>query len=171
MGFDYFYGRGTEPFAFLQVPRVLIEDERFADITTDAKFLYSFMLNAYSDKLTITANSIAYEYKPYLKSDNSFNVYRKWSYKTTNSTLGLAFEKIAVAVDEILSRDQEAMYCDCGTIDFIVTYEDGNKVVREFGVPADEFAECFKIVREIIPVSEEIPEAIRISEDCDDEDE
>ena len=45
MGFDYFYGRGTEPFAFLQVPRVLIEDERFADITTDAKFLYSFMLN------------------------------------------------------------------------------------------------------------------------------
>ena len=45
MGFDYFYGRGAEPFAFLQVPRVLIEDERFADITTDAKFLYSFMLN------------------------------------------------------------------------------------------------------------------------------
>ena len=45
MGVDYFYGRGTEPFAFLQVPRVLIEDERFADITTDAKFLYSFMLN------------------------------------------------------------------------------------------------------------------------------
>lgn len=36
---------GAEPFAFLQVPRVLIEDERFADITTDAKFLYSFMLN------------------------------------------------------------------------------------------------------------------------------
>ncbi|MFO3715150.1 hypothetical protein [Oribacterium sp. P9] len=32
MGFDYFYGRGTEPFAFLQVPRVLIEDERFADM-------------------------------------------------------------------------------------------------------------------------------------------
>lgn len=45
MGFDYFYGRGTEPFAFIQVPRVLIEDERFADITTDAKLLYSFMLN------------------------------------------------------------------------------------------------------------------------------
>lgn len=44
----------------------------------------------------------------------------------------LAFEKIAVAVAEILSRDQEAMYCDCGNIDFIVTYEDGNRVAREF---------------------------------------
>ena len=106
---------------------------------------------AYNDKLTITANSIAYEYKPYLESDSS------------------AFEKIAVAVDEILSRDQEAMYCDSGNIDFIVTYDDGNKVAREFGVPADEFADCFKIIREIIPVTEDVPEAIRISEDCDDE--
>ena len=113
---------------------------------------------AYNDKLTITANSIAYEYKPYFESDNSLNVRRKWSYKTTNTIFSSAFEKIPVAVDEILSRDQEAMYCD-----------DGNKVVREFGVPADEFADCFKIIREIIPVTEDVPEAIRISEDCDDE--
>ena len=96
---------------------------------------------AYNDKLTITANSIAYECKPYFESDNSLNVRRKWSYKTTNSIFSLVFEKIAVAVDEILSRDQEAMYCDCGNIDFIVTYDDGNKVAREFGVPADEFAD------------------------------
>ena len=124
---------------------------------------------AYNDKLTITANSIAYEYKPYLESDNSLNVLRKWSYKTTNSIFSSAFEKIAVDVDEILSRDQEAMYCDSGNIDFIVTYYDGNKVAREFGVPADEFADCFKIIREIVPVTEDVPEAIRISEDCDDE--
>lgn len=119
--------------------------------------------------MTITANSIAYEYKPYLEIDNSLNMRRKWSYKTTNSIFSSAFEKIAVAVDEILSRDQEAMYCDSGNIDFIVTYDDGNKMVREFGVPADEFANCFKIIREIIPVTEDVPEAIRISEDCDDE--
>lgn len=107
---------------------------------------------AYSDKLTITANSIAYEYKPYLKSDISLNVRKKWSYKTTNSIFGLTFEKITVAVDEILNRDQEAMYCDCGNIDFIVTYDD-------------------EIIREIIPVTEDVPEAIRISEDCENEDE
>ena len=113
---------------------------------------------AYNDKLTITANSIAYEYKPYLESDNSLNVRRKWSYKTTNSIFSSAFEKIAVAVNEILSRNQKAMYCDSG-----------NKVARELGVPADEFADCFKIIQEIIPVTEDVPEAIRISEDCDDE--
>ena len=45
MGFDYFYGRGTEQYAFYQVPKILITDDRFADITTDAKLLYSLMLD------------------------------------------------------------------------------------------------------------------------------
>ena len=45
MAFDYFYGRGTELFAFYQVPKILITDNRFADITTDAKLLYSLMLD------------------------------------------------------------------------------------------------------------------------------
>ncbi len=126
---------------------------------------------AYRDKLTITPNSIAYEYKPYLEGDNILNPHRKWSYKTTNENFGLVFEKIAGAVDEILKRDQEPMYCDCGDIDFIVTYDDGSKATREFRAPADEFADCFKIISEIIPVTEDVPEAIRINEDCDDEEE
>lgn len=41
--------------------------------------------------------------------------------------------------------------------------------MREFEVPADEFADCFKIIMEIIPVTEDVPEVIRISKDCDDE--
>lgn len=41
--------------------------------------------------------------------------------------------------------------------------------MREFGVPADEFADCFKIIMEIIHVTEDVPEVIRISKDCDDE--
>ena len=53
----------------------------------------------------------------------------------------------------------------------IQTYDDGNKAVREFGVPADEFAECFKIIREITPMTEGVSEVIRLSEDCDDADE
>ena len=126
---------------------------------------------AYRDKLTITPNSIAYEYKPYLEDDNVLNPYRKWSYKTTNADFVLLFEKITGAVEEILKRDQEPMYCDSGNIDFIVTHEDGSKATREFGVPADEFEECFKIISEIIPVTEDIPAVIRLSEEYDDEEE
>lgn len=45
MGFDYFYGRGTEQFAFYQVPKISITDDRFAGITMDSKFLYSLLLD------------------------------------------------------------------------------------------------------------------------------
>ena len=45
MDFDYFYGRGTEQFAFYQVPKMLITDDRFAGITMDSKFLYSLLLD------------------------------------------------------------------------------------------------------------------------------
>ena len=50
MGFDYFYGRGTEQYAFYQVPKILITDDQFADITTDAKLLYSLMKDRYCFK-------------------------------------------------------------------------------------------------------------------------
>lgn len=119
---------------------------------------------AYSDKLTITSNSVAYEYKPYLNNDNVLNAPSKWSYKTTNVAFALVFEKIVGAIDEILKRDQEFMYYDSGNIDFIVTYEDERKASRNFFAPADEFEECFKIIGEIIPVTEDIPMAIRLSE-------
>lgn len=45
MDFDYFYGRGTEQFAFYQVSKMLITDDRFVGITMDSKFLYSFLLD------------------------------------------------------------------------------------------------------------------------------
>ena len=42
MGFDYFYGRGTEQFAFYQVPKMLITDDRFAGITMDSKSIFAY---------------------------------------------------------------------------------------------------------------------------------
>ncbi len=53
MEFDYFYGRSTEVFAFYQIPKLLITDDRFAEISTDAKLLYSMML----DRTSLSAKS------------------------------------------------------------------------------------------------------------------
>ncbi len=44
MNFDYFYNRGTEQFAFYQIPKILITDDRFSGISIDSKLLYSLML-------------------------------------------------------------------------------------------------------------------------------
>lgn len=34
--FDYFYGRGADQFAFYQIPKILITDEKFAGITMES---------------------------------------------------------------------------------------------------------------------------------------
>jgi DNA-binding PadR family transcriptional regulator len=45
MEFDYFYGRDTESFRFIRLPLVLIEDEKFKDLSIDSKVLYSMYLS------------------------------------------------------------------------------------------------------------------------------
>ena len=123
---------------------------------------------AYKDRLTITPSSISYERIPHFEDDdNLLNRHEKWLYKTTNENLTIIFRMIAKAVDEILNRDLVRFWKDIGTTEFIVTYEDGSKVSRSFELPATEFDECFKIIREIIPVTENIPEVIRVDGDCD----
>ena len=45
MDFNYFYDRGADQFAFYQIPKILITDEKFAGITMESKILYSLMLD------------------------------------------------------------------------------------------------------------------------------
>ncbi len=45
MGFDYYYGIEAEQFSFYRVPRLLIKDEKFRGLSSDAKLLYGLMLD------------------------------------------------------------------------------------------------------------------------------
>ena len=46
--FDYFYGSQAEQFSFFRLPKILIRDERFKKISSDAKILYGIMLDRMS---------------------------------------------------------------------------------------------------------------------------
>ena len=46
--FNYYYGNEAEQFSFYRVPRILIKDERFKGLTSDAKLLYGLMLDRLS---------------------------------------------------------------------------------------------------------------------------
>ena len=39
---DYYYGIEAEQFSFYRVPRLLIKDERFKKLSSDAKLLYVY---------------------------------------------------------------------------------------------------------------------------------
>ena len=46
--FDYYYGIEAEQFSFYRVLRLLIKDERFKGLSSDAKLLYGLMLDRMS---------------------------------------------------------------------------------------------------------------------------
>jgi hypothetical protein len=46
--FDYYYGKEAEQFSFYRIPRLLIKDERFKRLSSDAKLLYGLMLDRMS---------------------------------------------------------------------------------------------------------------------------
>ena len=45
MSFDYFYGQQSDLFTFYRVPKVLFTNERFWNISADAKMLYGILLD------------------------------------------------------------------------------------------------------------------------------
>lgn len=42
---NYIYSENTEDFSFFRIPRALVKDERFHDLSTDSKLLYGLMLD------------------------------------------------------------------------------------------------------------------------------
>ena len=48
MTYDYFYGQQSELFTFYRVPKVLFTNERFWNISADAKMLYGILLDRMS---------------------------------------------------------------------------------------------------------------------------
>ena len=46
--FDYFYGVQSEQFSFFRLPKVIVRDERFKKLSSDAKILYGIMLDRMS---------------------------------------------------------------------------------------------------------------------------
>ena len=48
MGFGYFYQNEPEQFAFYRIPKVLFTDDRFKNLTTEAKVLYGLLLDRVS---------------------------------------------------------------------------------------------------------------------------
>ena len=45
MTLDYFYGQAGELFSFFRIPKALFQEQRFQDLSTDAKILYGILLD------------------------------------------------------------------------------------------------------------------------------
>lgn len=97
MDFDYFYGRGADQFAFYQIPKILVTDEKFAGITMESKILYSLML----DRASLSAKN------GWLDEDGKVFIYYKLDriiYKEDIDDIRLHQEELWKVMKEILKR-------------------------------------------------------------------
>ena len=45
LNLPYYYGHAGEQYAFFRIPKLLLTDDRFAEVSTDAKLLYGLLLD------------------------------------------------------------------------------------------------------------------------------
>ena len=89
MGFDYFYGQQAEMFSFYRVPKVLFTDERFWNISTDAKLLYGILL----DRMNLSAKNGW--------MDEAGRVYIIFTIDEIKGSIGCAEKKAVKLLDEL----------------------------------------------------------------------
>ena len=97
---DFYYGREAEQFTFYRLPKALITDERFKEMTNNAKLLYGLMLDRMS--LSKKRGWLDEENKVFIKySLNNIEEDLNISRKTSGSLLK---ELEAIGLIEMFSR-------------------------------------------------------------------
>ena len=86
---DYFYGRQFEKFSFYRIPKVLFTEERFNELSTDAKLLYGILL----DRMSLSAKNNWF--------DDAGRVYIIFTIEEIQSALGCADRKAGRLLDEL----------------------------------------------------------------------
>lgn len=130
---------------------------------------YCCVNEAFNDKVTITPESISYEYVPCMETE--VNPKRKWSYKTNSPIFKMKYGDIAGMIPGIIEKGVEEFCTDIGGIEFNITYSDKSKFKETYWVPGDYFEELFLAIESLVPESEYTPAVLLTSEDYEDEEE
>lgn len=121
--------------------------------------------DAYNEKLTMTPDSISYEYVPINSTET--NPVKKWNYRTSDSNFPVAYMKIANMVNDIIQTEIEECCFDVGEIQFTAMYTDKTIAKRTCFLPAGHFEDLFKVMKRFVPSCEPEPLILRIEEQTD----
>lgn len=117
----------------------------------------------YHDKVTITKESIAYEYKPLIESE--LNPFRKWCYKTNSPIFRLKYEELKGLISKIKEKGMDDCYTNTNNLEFTISYSDKSKDCITFLVSSNYFEPEFRIIKSMIPECEYTPAVLLTEED------
>ena len=89
MAYDYFYGQQSEQFSFYRIPKNLFSQDKFWNVSTDAKLLYGILL----DRMNLSARN------GWL--DEAGRVYIIFTIEEIKESLGCAEKKAVKLLDEL----------------------------------------------------------------------
>lgn len=89
MAYDYFYGQQSEQFSFFRIPKILFSQDKFWNVSTDAKLLYGILL----DRMNLSARN------GWL--DEAGRVYIIFTIEEIKESLGCAEKKAVKLLDEL----------------------------------------------------------------------
>lgn len=95
---------------------------------------YCYYGEAFNDKVTITQDSISYEYVPL--QETVINPKRKWHYITNSEFFKRIYAEIVNILPGIIERDIQVDCTDTGVIEFNITYSDQSEVKKHTGPQA-----------------------------------
>ncbi len=122
---------------------------------------------AYSDKISVSRDSMAYEYTPLMEGE--INVSRKWSYRTTSPIFKKMFREAAAAAVKVCGLEEGAAADGIGETAFRITFADRSVIERVFRRPGDDFKGCFDIIKKMVPPCEYVPAVLLTSDDYGDD--
>lgn len=131
-------------------------------LTVESTSGYTAPEHAYRDEIRIARDRIDYAYEPRIETGT--NPPRKWSCRL-GAEHWQTWEELITAVTEILHRGAVSGMFDVGTRTFTVTFADGTEEKRVFYLSSFAFAECFALIKKLLPPDAEIPAGIRSRED------
>lgn len=86
---DFYYGKEADQFTFYRLPKVLITDKRFKELSDSAKLLYGLML----DRMSLSARNGWF--------DEEERVFIKYSFSNIMEDLNCAKEKASRLMKEL----------------------------------------------------------------------
>lgn len=89
MAYDYFYGQQSEQFSFYRIPKILFSQDKFWNVSTDAKLLYGILL----DRMNLSARN------GWL--DEAGRVYIIFTIEEIKESLGCAEKKAVKLLNEL----------------------------------------------------------------------
>lgn len=92
MAFDYFYGQQSDLFSFYRIPKILFTNDRFWNVSTDAKLLYGILL----DRMNLSAKN------GWL--DEEGRVYIIFTHEEAKAALNCADQKAAKLFNELENK-------------------------------------------------------------------